>query len=89
MGEVVATIKLMPESPEMDLAKVKAEIKSSIPENTELHSMEEEPIAFGLVAINLMVVVDDAEGGTEQIEENLSKIDEIASVEGVVVRRLR
>jgi len=88
MGEVVATIKLMPESPEMDLAKVKAEIKSSIPENTELHSIEEEPIAFGLIAINVMVVVDDAEGGTEQIEENLSKIDEVASVEVVDVRRL-
>jgi elongation factor 1-beta len=88
MGEVVATIKLMPESPEMDVEKVKAEIKSSIPENTELHSIEEEPIAFGLVALNVMVVVDDAEGGTEQIEENLSKIEDVASIEVVDVRRL-
>jgi len=88
MGEVVATIKLMPESPEIDVEKVKAEIKSSIPENTELHSIEEEPIAFGLVALNVMVVVDDAEGGTEQIEENLSKIEDIASIEVVDVRRL-
>ncbi len=88
MGEVVATIKLMPESPEMDLAKVKAEIESAIPENTELHSIEEEPIAFGLVALNVMVVVDDGEGGTEKVEENFSKIDDIASVEVVDVRRL-
>lgn len=88
MGEVVATIKLMPESPDMDLDKVKAEIKNLIPENTELHSIEEEPIAFGLVALNVMVVVDDGEGGTEQVEENLSKIDEVASLEVVDVRRL-
>ncbi len=88
MGEVVATIKLMPESPDMDVEKVKAEVKSSIPENTELHSIEEEPIAFGLVALNVMVVVDDAEGGTEQIEENLSKIEDLASIEVVDVRRL-
>ena len=88
MGEVVATIKLMPESPDMDVEKVKAEIKSSIPENTELHSIEEEPIAFGLVALNVMVIVDDAEGGTEQIEENLSKIEDLASIEVVDVRRL-
>ncbi|HEX7468576.1 MAG TPA: elongation factor 1-beta [Methanobacterium sp.] len=88
MGEVVATIKLMPESPEMDVEKVKAEVKSSIPENTELHSIEEEPIAFGLVALKVMVVVDDAEGGTEQIEENLSKIEDVASIEVVDVRRL-
>ncbi len=88
MGEVVATIKLMPESPEIDLEKVKTEITSSIPENAELHSIEEEPIAFGLVALNLMVIVDDGEGGTEQVEENLSKITEIASIEVVDVRRL-
>ena len=88
MGEVVATIKLMPESPEMDVAKVKEAIKSSIPENTELHSIEEDPIAFGLVAIIVMVVVDDAEGGTEQVEENLSKIEDVASIEVVDVRRL-
>jgi elongation factor 1-beta len=88
MGEVVATIKLMPESPEMDVEKVKAEVKSSIPENTELHSIEEEPIAFGLVALKVMVVVDDAEGGTEQIEENLSKIEDVASIEVIDVRRL-
>jgi len=88
MGEVVATIRLMPESPEMDLEKVKEEIKKSIPENTELHSIEEDPIAFGLVALNVMVVVDDAEGGTEQVELNLSKINEVASIEVTDVRRL-
>lgn len=88
MGEVVATIKLMPEGPDMDMDKVKAEIKNLIPEDTELHSIEEEPIAFGLVALNVMVVVDDGEGGTEQVEENLSNIDEIASLEVVDVRRL-
>ena len=46
MGEVVATIKLMPESPEMDVAKVKEAVKSSIPENTELHSIEEDTNSF-------------------------------------------
>ena len=35
-----------------------------------------------------MVVVDDAEGGTEQVEEKLSKIEDVASVEVVDVRRL-
>ncbi|KAF5075631.1 elongation factor 1-beta [Methanobacterium aggregans] len=88
MGEVVATIKLMPESPDVDLESIKAEIGKSIPENTELHKIEEEPIAFGLVALNVMVVVEDEEGGTEQAEENFSKLQGIASIEVVDVRRL-
>jgi elongation factor 1-beta len=88
MGEVVATIKLMPESPDVDLAQIKGDVEKSITPEAELHKIEEQPIAFGLVALNVMVVVGDAEGGTEKVEENLSKIDGINSVEVVDVRRL-
>jgi elongation factor 1-beta len=88
MGEVVATIKLMPESPEVDLEQIKKDIEASIPEGTELHKIEEEPIAFGLVALNVTVIVDDAEGGTEQAEENLSKIKDVGNVEVTDIRRL-
>lgn len=88
MGEVVATIKLMPESPEVELAQIKETIEKSIPEGTELHKIEEEPIAFGLVALNVIVVVDDGEGGTEKTEEIFSQIEDVASVEVVDIRRL-
>ena len=88
MGEVVATIKLMPESPDVDLEKIKEEIIKSIPEGAEFHKIEEDPIAFGLVALKVMVVVGDSEGGTEKVEENLSQIENISSVEVEDVRRL-
>ncbi|MDI6725143.1 MAG: elongation factor 1-beta [Methanobacterium sp.] len=88
MGDVVATIKLMPESPEVDLEKMKEEIIASIPEGTEFHKIEEEPIAFGLVALNVMVVVGDAEGGTEPAEESFAKIEGVNTVEVTDVRRL-
>ena len=88
MGEVVATIKLMPDNPDVDIAKIKVNIEKSIPEEAELHKIEEEPIAFGLIALNVMVVVGDVEGGTEKVEEALSKIVNVGSVEVVDVRRL-
>ncbi len=88
MGEVVATIKLMPESPEVDLEKMKEEVMASIPEDAEFHKIDEEPIAFGLVALNVMVVVGDSEGGTEQVEENLAKISGVNNVEVTDIRRL-
>jgi elongation factor 1-beta len=88
MGEVVATIKLMPESPDEDLIKIKEKIEKSIPSETELYKIEEEPIAFGLVALLIMVVVSDAEGGTEEVEEIMSKIEGVASIEVVDIRRL-
>jgi elongation factor 1-beta len=88
MGEVIATIKLMPESPDEDLVKIKENVEKSIPSEAELHKIEEEPIAFGLVALMVMVVVGDAEGGTEKVEENLSQIEGVASIEVVDIRRL-
>lgn len=88
VGEVVATIKVMPESPDIDIEKIKENIIKSIPKGAEYHKIEEEPIAFGLVALKVMVVVADEEGGTEKVEENLSKIENISSVEVEDVRRL-
>ena len=35
-----------------------------------------------------MVVVGDVEGGTEKVEENLSKIEGISNVEVIDIRRL-
>ena len=88
MGDVVATLKLMPEDIEVDLEKIKKEVEDSIPEGVELHKIEEEPIAFGLVALKVMFVVGDEEGGTELMEQHLKELDGVKTVEVLDVRRL-
>ena len=81
MGEVVATLKIMPESPDVDLEALKAA-------EAEFHKIEEEPIAFGLVALNLIFIIEDGEGGTESTEEAMAKLADVASVEITDTRRL-
>jgi len=88
MGDVVATVKVMPEDPEVSLESLKEEIKSAIPKGSELHNIEEEPVAFGLVALKVMFVVGDEEGGTEIVEEKLKELNGISSVEVQDIRRL-
>ena len=88
MGEVVATIKLMPESPDVDLEEMKIDAQNVVNEDAELHKIEEEPIAFGLVALNVIFIVDDGEGGTEVIEEKLANLPNVNSIEVMDVRRL-
>lgn len=88
MGEVLTTMKIMPESPEEDLAAIKATIESSMPEGAEIHEIAEEPIAFGLVAIILKFITEDGEGGSEPVEEMVSAIDGVASIEITGVGRL-
>ena len=88
MGEVMNTLKVMPESPEVDLEQLKAQITDLIPETATLHAIEEEPIAFGLVALNTMVIVEDGEGGTEAIEDEIRALEDVASVEVTATGRL-
>lgn len=87
MSDVAAILKVMPESPEVDLEALKETIKSSVGEN-EFERIEEEPIGFGLVALNVTIVVDDGEGGTEPAEKAIADIKDVASVEVTDVRRL-
>ena len=87
MSDVAAILKVMPESPELDLEALKQTIQDTV-DSDVLERIEEEPIGFGLVALNVTIVVDDGEGGTEPVEEALANIDDIQSVEVTDVRRL-
>lgn len=80
MGEVAAKIKVMPSSPDVDLNELKEKLEKAIPEGAKLHGFSEEPIAFGLKALMVVVKVGDAEGGTEIVEEAFSKVDGAESV---------
>ena len=87
MYEVVAILKVMPESPDVDLDALKESVKSVLNDG-EFERVEEEPIGFGLVALNVTIVVDDGEGGTEPAEQAIADLDEVQSVEVTDVRRL-
>ena len=88
MGDVLTTMKIMPDSPDVDLDAIKATIESSMPEGAKLHDMAEEPLAFGLVAIILQFITDDGEGGSEPVEEMVQSIEGVASIEITGVGRL-
>ncbi len=77
MGQVAITLKVMPESPEVDIARMKKEIRNTV----DVQEIKEEPIGFGLVALKVLIVLQDSAGGTDMIEKSISEIDGVASVE--------
>ena len=88
MGDVIITVKIMPASPEIDLDAIKE--KADIEIKTyggEIGKADIEPVAFGLKALKLVFVSDEAKGSTESLEENIAKIEGVASVEVIDVRR--
>ena len=80
MGEVAAKIKVMPSGTDVDLKKLQEELEKIIPEGAKLHGFSEEPVAFGLRALMVVVKVGDVEGGTEKVEEAFSKVKGVESV---------
>ena len=88
MADVIITMKIMPESPDVDLDCIKEKADNEIKSfGGEIGKVEKEPIAFGLIALKLIFVSDESKGSTEQLEENVSKLEGVASVQITDVRR--
>lgn len=88
MGEVAAKIKIMPSDMDVDLSKLKDALTGVIPKGVRLHGFSEEPVAFGLKALMVVVKVGDIEGGTEKVEEAFSKVEGVESVSVVELGRM-
>ncbi len=86
MVDVLVTFRVLPDSVETDL-KLLAEQMKAI-RTAELHGLEEEPIAFGLVALRPSFAAEDAEDAVEGIERELRKIEGVSEVDVLEVTRL-
>ncbi|WP_318569199.1 elongation factor 1-beta [Salinigranum marinum] len=80
MGKVAAKIKVMPNSPEIDLDALQERLEESLPEGARINGFERDDVAFGLVALLPTVIVPDDAGGTEVVEESFSGVEGVESV---------
>ena len=92
MAIAVVTVKIMPESPEINLDEVTPKVQALIKEFTERDAPEDqkveiEPVAFGLKAIKILFTMDEAKGSPDAIESKVTAIEGVQSFEVVDVRR--
>ena len=89
MANVVVTLRIMPQEPGIDLSKIEGQAKKEIVEfcNSKELKTQIEPVAFGLKALNIFFVMDEAKGSTEELENKIAQIDGVESVEVTDVRR--
>ncbi|MEF8853829.1 MAG: elongation factor 1-beta [Haloarculaceae archaeon] len=88
MSKVAAQIKVMPESPDVDLDALEEQLESVLPEGAKINGFERDDVAFGLVALLPTVIVPDDAGGTDAVEEAFTDLDDVESVEVQSVGRL-
>jgi len=83
MGTVAITFRVLPEGTETDLDALKENVRSAL--GPAFRSLEEIPVAFGLKAIMTVALIDDEAGGSERLEQDLSNLPGVGSVETVDV----
>ena len=80
MGKVAARMKVMPQSPEIDLDELQERLEEALPEGATINRVDREDVAFGLIALFPTVLVADGSGGTEAVEEAFADVDGVESV---------
>ena len=89
MGNVVISFKIFPSEATVDLDLLREKIKKGLPEFASVHGFAEEPIAFGLKALIVHIILpEDRHGVLDEVETYLLKIGEISQIETLMVRRI-
>ena len=79
----------MPESPEINLKDIESDILKEIKNfagETETKT-EVEPVAFGLKSLKIIFVMNENKGSTDELENRISVLEGVNSVEVTDVRR--
>ena len=88
MAKVLASIKIFPNDANLDLNVLKSKVQQCLPAGSTVQKFEEEPVAFGLVALIAHVVLpDDAEGKMDQVEEAIRSVDSVSEIQVLRVGR--
>ncbi|HTY43847.1 MAG TPA: elongation factor 1-beta [Patescibacteria group bacterium] len=88
MGTIGVKIKVMPESPEVDMEKLKENVKALVQKkggrNREYMI---EPVAFGLMSLTAFFEWPE-EKAMEELEDSIKKIKNVSSTQVLDMRRL-
>ena len=89
MARVLVVMRILPEDVNIDLEELKERIRNSLPEGYEIARHDIEPIAFGLKALRLYIIMpEQTEGGTEPLERLVNGVEGVSQAEVEMVHRL-
>ena len=85
---VAATVRIMPTGTDVKLDVIQKSVEKIAAQYGKLNSVQIKPIAFGLNALEVMLLLNDKQGGMDEIEARIAKIEGVNSVETLEVTRL-
>jgi len=88
MAKVLASIKVFPSDANIDLSALQSRIERALPSGSSVQRFDEEPIAFGLVALVAHVAMpEDVEGIMDQVEEAIKSVELVSEIQVLKVIR--
>jgi elongation factor 1-beta len=85
----LVSLKIFPADIDVDRDALKTKIRKDLPDYASVHKFEEEPIAFGLVAVIAHISVpEDRTGAIDEVESKLRKIEEVSDFQTLMVTRV-
>ena len=89
MARVMVSLKIFPSDIVADMNGLKETIKESLQGKATIYKFDEEPVAFGLIALIVHILIsEEASGIMDEVERRLKSIDGISEVEVLVSRRI-
>ncbi|HEX2021759.1 MAG TPA: elongation factor 1-beta [Candidatus Thermoplasmatota archaeon] len=89
--DLIVEFKLMPDGAEVDTQKLGeaalAAVKKVAPD-AKVQNIAFKPVAFGLKSVNVTVLMSDAAGGPDALEEAFSGLDGVGSASVVEMGRI-
>ncbi|PVX25231.1 MAG: elongation factor 1-beta [Candidatus Bathyarchaeum sp.] len=88
MGKIVIAYKIFPSESTVDLELLKEKIRKQLEGIASIQQFAEEPIAFGLCALKVNMVLPEKEGILDETEKIMTDIEEVGQLQTLGMTRL-
>jgi translation elongation factor aEF-1 beta len=88
MGKIIIAYKIFPSESTVDLELLKEKIKKQLSDIASIQRFAEEPVAFGLSALKVNMVMPEKAGILDETEKRLTDLEEVGQIETLGVTRL-
>ena len=88
MGKIIIVYKIFPTESTVDLNVVKEKIKEKVGDIATINKFAEEPIAFGLCALKVNMVLPEQEGIADETEKRIATIEGVGQIQTLGLTRL-
>ena len=88
MGKIIIVYKIFPSESTVDLEVLKEKITQKLADIASIKKFAEEPIAFGLKALKVNMVLPEKEGIADETEKRMATIEGVGQIQTLGLTRL-